>query len=357
MTTILTAIQEVTPAWLNDCVGRTFELGNNRVVDITVVKTRKTRISSAYFLQIAYAQPDQTFPTRLFLKLPVPGQSLDREEIEFYNVIVPAMTTAFSPHTSPFVPCFDAAYSSEPERSHLLLADLSLTHFTNEAQMPQSEDLCHALMETYARFHGFWWEHPWLGKQVGRSLTDPDIAGFIQQAQDKIGALCEAVGDDFTAQQLEILRAVSHEWPTRRRARVLAGEGVTIVHRDPHPLNFLYPHEPTVEKVKLIDWQSWRVDTGTDDLAYLMACHWPLDENPGLEGKMLAHYWQALTAAGVRSYSWVDVQYDYRASIIRCLFFLLIAWSPAQWAGGVWRTRVLRGLDAFERWDCGGLLG
>ena len=356
MTTLLTDIQELTPQWLSDCLGRTMALGSNRVVDIAVVNTRKTRISSAYFLQIAYAQQDQALPTRLFLKLPVPGQSLDREEIEFYNMLVPAMATAFPSHTSPFVHCFDAAYTTAPERSHLLLADMSLTHFTNQAQMPPSEELCCAVVEAYARFHAFWWEHPRLGKQIGRGLTDTDIEQFIQQAQRKFETMRAPVGDELTAHQLDILRTVSRAWPARRRTRVLAGEGVTIVHRDPHPLNYLYPIDPTADSVKLIDWQSWRVDTGTDDLAYLMACHWPLEEHPGLEANMLAHYWQALTAAGIHGYSWDDLQYDYRASVIRCLFFLLIAWSPAHWAGGVWRARVLRGIDAFERWACGDLL-
>src|SRR5690606_25039100 len=68
------------------------------------------------------------------------------------------------------------------------------------------------------------------------------------------------------------------------------------------------------------NWQSWRVDTGTDDLAYLMACHWPLDEHPGLEQAMLVHYWQGLETEGIHSYGWDDLQYDYRASLIRCLF-------------------------------------
>lgn len=71
---------------------------------------------------------------------------------------------------------------------------------------------------------------------------------------------------------------------------------------------------------------------------------------------MLVHYWQGLETEGIHSYGWDDLQYDYRASLIRCLFFLLVAWSPVQWAGGVWRERVTRCMDAFVRWDCGELL-
>ena len=353
---ILSNVDELTPQWLTACLGRTLALNGNYAREIEVVRTRKTTISSAYFLQVRYAVPTAQLPSRLFLKLPVSGQSLDREEIEFYRVLVPAMAGAFSGRTSPFLRCFDAAYAAHPERSHLLLEDLSLTHFTNEAQTMPAPAQRQAVMEAYARFHAFWWEHDWLGTQVGHYLTDAAIDGFIQTAQAKLATLRQIAGDELPAYQSVILAAVARAWPTRRRTRVVAGQGVTIVHRDPHPLNFLYPNEPTVDSVKLIDWQSWRIDTATDDLAYLMACHWPLTEQPELEQTLLAHYWQSLDAAGVQGYGWDDLLYDYRASIIRCLFFLLIAWSPTKWAGGSWQRRVRLGMEAFERWECGALL-
>lgn len=361
MTVILTDIQEVTPEWLSHCLGRTLNLGDNHIVGIEVVNARETRVSSTYSLQVVYAQQEVELPTRLFLKLSVPGQPYYQEKIDFYNVIVPAMAvppmaTLSAWHSSPFVPCFDAAYSTTLERAHLLLADMSPTHFTNQAHLPPGEELCYSVIDAYARFHAFWWEHSWLGKAVGRYLTDESIDDSIQKAQAKLLALHEIVKDELTTYQLGVLGTVARAWPSRRRERVVTGKGVTIVHRDPHPLNFLYPNDPAIDSVKLIDWQSWRVDTGTDDLVYLIACHWPLEQHPGLEQRMLEHYLQEVQNAGVQRYGWDDLYYDYRASIIRCLFFLLIAWSPAQWERGVWRTRVGRALDAYERFGCVELL-
>lgn len=189
MAAILTDVQDLTPQRLSNCLGRTLDLGDNRIVDIEVVNRRETYISSAYFLQVAYAKPDDDLPKRLFLKIPAPGRSPDREEIEFYNMIVPTMAGVFSRHTSPFVDCFDAAYCASPEGSHLLMADMSLTHFTNQAQLPPSQELCYGVMDAYARFHAFWWDHPWLGKQIGRYLTDEIIDDFIQKAQTNLLAL------------------------------------------------------------------------------------------------------------------------------------------------------------------------
>lgn len=56
-----------------------------------------------------------------------------------------------------------------------------------------------------------------------------------------------------------------------RHQRLIGGQGVTLVHRDTHLLNILYPNQPQTDAVRLVDWQSWWVDTGTNDLAYMMA--------------------------------------------------------------------------------------
>lgn len=134
------------------------------------------------------------------------------------------------------------------------------------------------VIDAYAHFHGFWWEHAWLGQRVGALLTEATIDEAIETAQAKLADIVRTVGDEIKPAQYDVLDTVVSAWPTRRRQRVIAEVGVTLVHRDPHPLNFLYPYDSDNNPVKLIDWQSWRVDTGTDDLAYLMACHWPLEE-------------------------------------------------------------------------------
>ena len=356
MAEVLTDIQELTPAWLDERVGRTIELGGNRVAAIEVVNSRKSDISSCYSLRVEYTQPDHELPRSFFLKIPREDKGWGTKEVDFYKILLPRMLEDQPGQQSPFVRCFDAAHSSTLNRSHLLLEDLSESHFTNPDHLPPSRAMCDAVIDAYAAFHAFWWQHPWLGQQVGEYLTAQTIDNSIKSAEGKVAALLDFTGDTLSADQRRILSAVASAWPARRRARVIVGKGVTLVHRDPHPLNFLYPHDPIKDRVKIIDWESWRVDTGTDDLAYLMACHWSLAEHEGLEDAMLTRYCQRLAIAGVEGYGWQELLYDYRASIIRCLFFLLIAWSPQQWTNGVWWERVQQGLAAFERLRCAELL-
>jgi hypothetical protein len=75
-----------------------------------------------------------------------------------------------------------------------------------------------------------------------------------------------------------------------------------------------------------------------------------------LERDLLGRYHRRLIKFSVQDYAWDECEYDYRASIIRCLFFLLNAWSPAQWTSGIWWPRIQRGLGAFHEWGCEGLL-
>ncbi|NJR12608.1 phosphotransferase [bacterium] len=73
------------------------------------------------------------------------------------------------------------------------------------------------------------------------------------------------------ANQIALLEQIATRLPPQRRAAMLQGAHMTLVHRDTHPGNFLY----SFNNVKLIDWQSWRTDCGLDDVAYLIACHLP----------------------------------------------------------------------------------
>lgn len=352
MTEVLTDVQQITPTWLTALFRRKGFTEMSPVIDVKVVESKSTNVSQVYFLYLSYANYKSELPSRLFLKIPYPGQTWGNKEVEFYTILAPTMRTTSPDYMWLFPHCYDVAFSPEAKCSHLLLEDLSATHFTNQHPMPPTRRLCELVIDAYASFHAYWWEHPWLGQQVGELLTEATITEFLALAQTKLTNFVDTVGPELETQQLATLQRIAFAWPKRRTERVLQGQGITIVHRDPHPLNFLYPHNNQKHTVKLIDWQSWRVDTGTDDLAYLMACHWPLEEQSVLERALVERYHQQLTNQCIEGYDWDDCLYDYRASIIRCLFFLLIAWSPTQWKQGTWRKRVQRGLAAYERWNC-----
>ena len=99
-------------------------------------------------------------------------------------------------------------------------------------------------------------------------------------------------------------------------ARYRTHRDLTIVHGDAHVWNLLYPREPSSRDVRLIDWSGWRIDTATDDLAYMMAVHWYPERRRRLEQPLLDRYHQALVAHGVRGYDRAALAEDYRMSVL-----------------------------------------
>jgi thiamine kinase-like enzyme len=354
---VITDVTQLTSTRLTGLLRDKGCLTKGSVKNIQTVKTTKTNGSTAYHLEIDYSGEEALAPRRLFLKISRPDLAWSHKEVEFYNVIAPVILDAHPPETDlPFLHCYDAVYAADIGRSHLLLEELSVTHFATSDSMPPTLQHGEQVIDAYALFHAAWWEHPRLGQDIGELLTEQAIDAFLSQAQKKFREVVDFRGEGLSGAQRQPLEQVVSAWPINRRRRLVQGQGITLVHRDPHPRNFLYPRDIQAGRVKLIDWQSWRVDAGTDDLAYLLACHWPIQQRKQVERGLLKRYHERLVMLGVQAYTWDHCRYDYRASIIRCLFFLMYAWSPAHWQTGTWWSRVEKGLEAFDDWDCGALL-
>ncbi len=352
-TELITQLDRLTPTWLTERLRGCGVLQDGAVTAVHPVHLTTTHVSSHYRIAVDY-DPTATAgrpPRHLFLKLANPTfvANSDHETV-FYNSLVPQMQRDWR-GPWPFVTCYDAAWSAEEQVNHLLLEDLSATHATHTAHAPPTPAAAQQLIDSYAAFHAFWWEHPTLGVTVGSFLTEAIIDRFEADARQQLEALAEQGSDDLTPEEFACLRQAVVAWPPRRRHRVLAHQGITLVHRDPHPGNILYPHNPATHSLKLIDWQSWRIDTGTDDLAYLMAFHWPAETRAVQEATLLRRYHAQLMALGVTGYSWDDCLYDYRASIVRFLSTMLLHWRHQ-----ANRERCKLGLQAFVDWECAQIL-
>jgi hypothetical protein len=70
-----------------------------------------------------------------------------------------------------------------------------------------------------------------------------------------------------------------------------------------HVWNILLPRKAGSDDVHLFDWDAWRVDVGTDDLAYIMALHWYPGHRRRAERALLDRYHAELVGSGVTGYS------------------------------------------------------
>src|SRR5262249_46792135 len=130
-------------------------------------------VSNVTSLTARYSEDAQgELPDRLFLKMSRPDVhpellSRGRHEVTFYQAMSASGRTSMLPH------CYQAV-SDENGASHILMDDLSETHFQKPVPIPPSNRHCEMIVESLAELHARWWNHPKLGNGLGEQLTEEE---------------------------------------------------------------------------------------------------------------------------------------------------------------------------------------
>jgi hypothetical protein len=342
----ITSLDEVTPAWLTRVLQRTGLLNEARVAEVSY-ESGETSLSIIAHLRISYTC-DCSAPTRLFLKFSKPNHPVSTPEcgweVLFYRFVAPRTPT-------PLLHCYDAAFSHERGRLHLLLEDVSDTHHSEPpSQLPPARSHCELIVQALADIHAAWWEQPpW--DVIGGSVPDrAEVDRRIQQVSERIALFTNFLGDRLSAKRRDIYREVLAGLPVLY-TRLMLPRAYTVIHDDIHIGNVLYPRDATIDGVRIIDWQTWHIDLAPKDLAHMMAIFWFPEQRKNLERLLLRHYYDRLCEDGVGDYSWDELWNDYRLCVIRKLFHP--AW---QWATGhhpnIWWNHLERVMTAYEDLHC-----
>jgi len=347
---LITNPGDITPEWLTSVLRREGALEGGSVTDITM-ETGSTSFSTTVRLRLTYSE-DDSGPERLFLKFSLPeypGSIREQgAEVLFYREVAPRTA-------GPLVRCFDAVFSPETHRLHVLLEDVSNTHFSQPAsQLPPTRDQCFGIVDAVATIHSAWWEHPpW--RLLG--LQQPDqqmIDARIADVRDRTGRFVDFLGERLSSQRRAMYRSIIENLP-RLYTRLLDRRAYTVVHDDIHAGNVLYPRNEDADSVRIIDWQTWHIDLGPKDLAHMMALFWFPSRRRELELPLLHRYHERLCASGIQKYPWDDCWADYRLSVLRKLFH-----PPWQWDTGhhpnIWWNHLERVWSAFDDLECAELL-
>lgn len=354
MDDVITTPDQVTPEWLTGVLSKSGSLKCGKVIYVKIILTKTLPLSVVSRLEVGYSEGVPGFPpTKLFLKMAGPHllKSVSFEpnsrEVAFYRTIAPDM------NDPPFIYCYDAAYS-ESGMSHLLLDDLSETHFQPEPPQPPSKSYCELAMDCLAQLHAHWWQHPRLGKDIGTLFDGDQLNAFVGELEKNVISFVGFLGDKLSAERRKIydrLLSSSHKiW-----GRLTDRSGLTVTHGDAHWWNLLYPRDRDTDRVRLFDWHLWHVDLGARDLAFMVALGGYSERRAAIEQSLIRHYHRSLIAHGVRNYTWDDCWTDYRWSAIRNLNIPVIQWlqgkSVDEWLGNLERAMV-----AYDDLGCSELL-
>jgi thiamine kinase-like enzyme len=265
-------------------------------------------------LRLDYGDQAADGPSSVILKmghLDSAGRSsyANRREIAFYRDIALTGAAGLVPR------CYEVMEATDTSRWHLLLEDLTDSHFiATEWPLPPTFAECESIVQALARFHAAWWDSPRLGALRGGWPALDDLVRNVHGFEERLAQFTDRFGDDLMPpDRRDLYRRLLDQAP-RLLGRYHSHRHLTVVHGDAHSWNFFLPRDGG--GVRLIDWESWSVDTATDDLAYMMAMLWYPDRRRRIEPLLLDRYHAELVAQGVTGYDRRMLDDDYRLSAL-----------------------------------------
>jgi thiamine kinase-like enzyme len=352
MSAVTSVSAAVAPDHLTRLLRHAGALPHGEVVGVAVETSRDTLISRIARLRLTY--DDGAGPTHLFVKCPREDgdpqwRQFGQKEVDFYRLVAPDTPAGLLPH------CYEAAAgTAEPWR--LVLEDLTASHEAlGEWPLPPSTRRGHAIVAAHARFHAAWWDHERLGTLGAFRDTAERADRFLASLPRELAAFTDRLGERLSAERRRVYERLITGAP-RLLDRYRTHRDLTLVHGDAHVWNAMLPRDGTFDDVRLIDWDAWRVDLATDDLAYMLAVHCFPDWRERYERESLRRYHDGLIGAGVRGYSFEALWQDYRLSVLWQI-------TTPMWQANhgippwVWWNHLERIFRAVDDLDCLALLG
>lgn len=289
-------------------------LGSGRVRDVVIDHTRTTVLSRIVRLRLIYDGAAGDAPRTVIFKTGLPERAgalwdAGRQEVAFYTQVAPLMPTRLVPR------CFDALWDAQAPAWSLVLEDLTDSHvIATPWPLPPTLEQCTSIIQARAHFHAQWWDDARLGTAVGPWTEPPVMDSHVHTLAEHFRRFADRLGDGLAGERRTLYERFLDAAP-RLLSRYYSHRHLTIVQGDAHVWNAFLPRQGG-QDVRFFDWDSWRVDLGADDLAYMMALHWYPDLRRRYEPTLLDRYHEALVAHSVQGYARRALQEDYRLAVL-----------------------------------------
>ncbi len=332
--------------WLTNRLRENGHLSIGEVQSLTIAKLQKNHltVTASYSNEVSLS-----LPRNFILKWYDKSYPYGVREGEFYERVAVQM-----PHP-PLPLCYDVLIDDTSCQTQLLLADLSSTHTpTTAIDTHQSKSILEPIVDVYADFHAFWWDHPMISQAdfirsdgIGVSHAATSTAAISENrtlfSQKVVPQFFEQHHGKIPDAWKEICCHAIEVWANLFSARVEQGGALTLIHGDAHLNNVLFPKNQHTHTPILIDWEGWIRGIGVWDLARILTyCVHPL-KRPLLDKPLLQRYHARLVSLGVNQYSFQDCIQDFRLCILANIPHAM-AWTGL--------THLENTLSAFDSWNC-----
>ncbi|MCK1589813.1 ecdysteroid 22-kinase family protein [Bradyrhizobium sp. 169] len=325
------------------------------VREVKVLHQYPAMVSHVIRLGLRYVGEAAGSPHSVILKIPNPAYAKSlansgRQEVAFYTRLAPNMPSHIVPR------CYDGHFDEESQDWHLLLEDLTDSHdVAADWPLPPSRDQAMAIVTALARWHASWWDHAGLGDTIGTWMSLDDTASLIETFAGHYDRFADLLGDRLSEERRTLYRRFIDK-AEQLLQRYHSHRHVTIAHGDAHTWNFLLPRAGIADAVRIFDFDHWRINVPTHDLAYMMATQWYPERRQALERPLLNRYHEMLMAHGVSGYTRGALDQDYRRSVLWHNTKPVWQWSinipPV-----IWWNNLERVMMAVEDLGCEEILG
>ena len=279
-----------------------------------------------------------------------PGVRLGIREVRFYDFI-----NGFDSELITAVPkCIRHHVSQDNKKYYLVLEDLSETHQDyREIDFTDPVSWKYAL-SALADFH-----KNFIGKLSQQHILDhtDDVnaieayIGKLESAYDQFRAYAQGRVEPSVFSLLEKTIPIIREIELEKYARINENKITTLLNRDCHLRNFLYPKNSS-ESAKIVDWQFWGMGIGTFDLRHLLGSALRGDLRQQ-QRELVEFYYQQLTRDLPLDYTWDDCWEDYRKGVIDNLFMPVWQYAGFGWEYERWENTLNSAIENYYALGCG----
>jgi hypothetical protein len=352
--TVITNLDKISAEWLTSVLAQSGALTRGAVKAFEL-GTGQGNWSTSANLKVVFTDDAQgTLPQRLFLKMvdtdTGDGEFFTDGEVTYYTRDYVDVKNA------PLLRCYDAAYSKEINRYHLLLEDVSETHIEAYDKKPTLEYGL-ALAEELAILHARWWGKARLAEAGAGGHAAKHIQNWINIAEPGAGHILEHKSAELKPHWGDLIRELYARHPQALIQRSQDLNGFTLIHGDVGHANVLVPRAGN-RPLYIIDRQpfDWGLTTwlGVYDLAYAIVLDWDVELRRQCEIPMLKRYHETLMQHGVTDYSWERLYDDYRLCVAMGVYI-----ATEYCRGGinerwthVWMRMLQQALTAVDDLEC-----
>ncbi len=301
-------------------------------------------------------EPDASYFVKTLKAGSGPGAHLNLglREVRFY-----ALIESLAPALYPNIPrCVRRHIGEDEANYYLVLRDYAATHQSYENVNFKSLQPWRTALASLADFHrGFTQK---LSADLIRALGDDrqQVESYLSkltQAYEAFRRDHQGVLDGEVFDLLERSIPLIRDFELEKAARVHQNELTTLLHRDAHLKNFLYPRRAGGSAL-IVDWQFWGLGMGVFDLRHLLGSALPPALRKHQKDLVRFYYQSALDGLGV-DYSWADCWDDYRKGVIDNLFMPVWQYTGFGWGMERWQGTLDAAVENVFELGCNQMAG